>query len=387
MTDVISQAVQSNHDSLIALRRHLHAMPEVAFQEIKTAALIAEKMRALGFAVETGIGKTGVVAVLEGDQPGPALMIRADIDGLPVDEATGLEFASTNGAMHACGHDGHIAVLVTAAEILATMKSQLAGKVIFLFQPAEETISGAQAMIDDGVLDKYPPDRTIGLHIMNVLPVGTIATNRGPLMSGGIRFAITIEGPGGHAGWPHETVDPVVIGSQIVLGLQTVVSRETSPMTPGVLTIGSFISDSKAGNVITEKVELQGSVRAFELDQLEQMYGAIERIAMGIGEAGRAKVVVTEQQSIRPTINDPEVAEWLGGIAEQIVGDGAAEVEPVTGGEDMSEFLHRVPGAFFFVGGATPGAEVHHSPKFDIDERSLPIGVELFVRAAVDYLS
>jgi len=387
MNDAISTAVHDKTQELIALRRHLHAMPEVAFQETATAALIAERMNALGLPTETGIGKTGVVAVLEGARPGPTLMIRADIDGLPVDEETGLEFASTNGAMHACGHDGHTSILITAAEILVGMKDQLAGKVMFLFQPAEETISGAAAMISDGVLDRYKPNRTIGLHIMNVLPVGTIATNSGPLMSGGIRFAIAIEGPGGHAGWPHKTIDPVVIGSQIVMALQTVVSREISPMTPGVLTIGSFTTDSPAGNIISKKAVLQGSVRAFDVEELDRMYAAIQRIAAGVGEAGRAQITVTEQQRIRPTVNDPDVADWLSGIAEQIVGDGAAEVEPVTGGEDMSEFLHRIPGAFFFVGGETEGAEVHHSPKFDIDEKSLPTGVELFVRATADYLS
>ncbi len=387
MNDAISQAVHEKTEELVALRRHLHAMPETAFEETATAELIAERMNALGLPTETGIGKTGVVAVLEGARSGPTLMIRADIDGLPVDEETGLEFASTNGAMHACGHDGHTSILITAAEILVGMKDQLAGKVVFLFQPAEETISGAAAMIDDGVLDRYQADRTIGLHIINVLPLGTIATNRGPLMSGGIRFEIAIEGPGGHAGWPHETIDPVVVGSQIVMALQTVVSRETSPMIPGVLTIGSFKTDSPAGNIISKKAELQGSVRAFDVPELNRMYEAIQRIATGVGEAGRAKITVTEQQRIRPTVNDVDVADWLAGIAEQVVGEGAAEIEPVTGGEDMSEFLHRIPGAFFFVGGATEGTEVHHSPKFDFDEKALPTGVELFVRATADYLS
>jgi amidohydrolase len=387
MNDAISKAVQDKTGALIALRRQLHSMPELAFQETETAALIAEKMNTLGLTTQTGIGKTGVVAVLEGARPGPTLMIRADIDGLPVDEDTGLEFASTNGVMHACGHDGHTSILITTAEILAGMKDHLAGKVMFLFQPAEEIIAGAKAMIDDGVLDHYQPDRTIGLHIMNILPVGKIATNRGPLMSGGIRFSITIEGPGGHAGLPNETVDPVVIGSQIVLALQTVVSREISPMRPGVLTIGSFISDSAVGNVISKKVELLGSVRAFDPEQLDEMFAAIQRLATGVGEAGRASITVTEQHRVRPTVNNADVAEWFAGIAEHIVGEGAAEVEPMTGGEDMSEFLHRVPGAFFLVGGETEGTEYHHSPKFDFDEKSLAVGVELFVRATADYLS
>jgi len=387
MNDPISQAVHEKTEDLIALRRHLHAMPELAFEETATAELIAEQMNALGLPTETGIGKTGVVAVLEGARPGPTLMIRADIDGLPVDEETGLEFASTNGAMHACGHDGHTSILITAAEILVDMKDQLAGKVVFLFQPAEETISGAKAMIDDAVLDRHNPDRTIGLHIMNNLPVGKIATNRGPLMSGGIRFSIAIEGPGGHAGFPNETVDPVVIGSQIILALQTVVSREISPMAPGLLTVGSFISDSTAGNVISKKVELQGTVRAFDPEQLDEMFAAIQRLAIGVGEAARATITITQQHQTRPTVNNADVAEWFAGIAEQIVGEGAAETEPMTGGEDMSEFLNRVPGAFFFVGGETEGTEFHHSPKFDFDEKSLPIGVELFVRATADYLS
>jgi amidohydrolase len=387
MNDAISQAIRDKTAGMVELRRKLHAMPELAFQETATAEIIANRMNALGLATQTGIGKTGLVAVLEGDQPGPTLMIRADIDGLPVVEQTGLDFASTNGAMHACGHDGHVAMLITAAEILAGMKSQLKGKVAFLFQPAEETISGAQAMIDDGVLDQYKPDRTIGVHIINIYPAGHVITNHGPLMSGGIRFQISINGPGGHAGFPNLTVDPVVVGSQIVLALQTVISREISPIEPGVITIGRFATDSKAGNIISKEVILEGSARAFDTDVLEEIFDAVKRIAKGIGEAGRMEVEVTEQHRNRPTINNPEVAKWLHGIAETIVGDDAHEADPMTGGEDMSEFLHRVPGAYFFIGGEVEGAGIHHSPTFDFDEISLPIGAELFVRSTLDYLS
>ena len=362
-------------------------MPETAFEENATAELITERMAALGLATRTGVGKTGVVALLEGDAPGPTLMIRSDIDGLPVAEETGLEFASTNGAMHGCGHDGHTAILITAAEILATMKPSLKGKVMFLFQPAEETISGAKAMIEDGVLRDYKPDRAIGLHIINAIPVGQIATNPGPLFSGGIRFKISIRGVPGHAGMPHKAVDSVVIGSQIVLGLQTIVSREISPSDPGVITIGRFDAGSKAGNVISGETVLEGTARAFDEAVLDSMFNAIKRVATGIGEAGRASVEVVEQHRIRATVNDPSVAEWLGEIAHSIVGDGAAEIEPLTGGEDMSEFLHEIPGAYFLVGGEMEGAGMHHSPTFNFDEQCMPTGVELFVRAALDFLS
>ncbi len=390
MTDSVSALVREKTPGLVALRRQLHAVPETAFEETATAKIITDRMEALGLPTRTGIGKTGVVALLEGDvagpTQGPTLLIRADFDGLPVSEETGLAFASRNGSMHACGHDGHTAILTTAAEILVEMKSSLNGRVMFLFQPAEETISGAKAMIADGVLEQYKPDRAIGLHIMNTIPLGQIATNSGPLMSGGIRFKISITGVPGHAGMPHLAVDSVVIGSQIVLGLQTIVSREISPNDPGVITIGRFDSGSRAGNVIAGETILEGSARAFDPAVLQTIFDAIKRVAAGIGEAGRATVEVTEQHRIRPTINDPVVAEWLGGIARSIVGDGAADVEPITGGEDMSEFLHAVPGAFFLVGGAVEGAGAHHSPTFDFDERCMPAGVELFVRAALDYL-
>lgn len=386
MTDPLSDLVREKTPGLVAVRRQLHAMPETAFEETATAKIIADRMEALGLPTKTGIGKTGVVALLEGDGPGPTLLIRADFDGLPVAEETGLEFASTNGNMHACGHDGHTAILITAAEILAGMKSSLNGRVMFLFQPAEETISGAKAMIADGVLDEFQPDRAIGLHIMNIIPLGQIATNRGPVYSGGIRFKVVISGVPGHAGFPHDAVDSVVIGSQIVLGLQTIVSREISPSDPGVITIGRFDSGSNAGNVIAGETILEGSARAFDPVLLQSMFESIKRVATGIGEAGRATVEVTELHRVRPTVNDPAVAEWLGGIAGSIIGEGAAELEPITGGEDMSEFLHAVPGAFFLLGGAVEGAGMHHSPTFDFDERCLPMGVELFVRAVLDYL-
>lgn len=387
MNDAISDAIRQKTPAMVALRRQLHASPELAFRETETAALIAERMNALGLSVQTGVGKTGVVAVLEGDGPGPTLLIRADIDGLPVVEETGLEFASTNGAMHACGHDGHTAILITAAEILTAMKSELKGRVVFVFQPAEEIISGAMAMIEDGVLDEHRPDRAIGLHIMGIADVGEVFVNRGTVFAGGGRFKIVISGPGGHAGMPHLTVDPVVIGSQIVLALQTIVSREIAPNEASVVTIGRFATGSEAGNIIAEEVVLEGSARAFSPDILTQILEAIERVATGIGETGRAKVEITHQHAVRPTVNDAEVAEWLSGIARTIVGDGPTELEPITGGEDMSEFLHRVPGCFALVGGAVEGAGSHHSPTFNFDEKALPIGAELFVRAAVDYLS
>jgi len=392
--DSISDLVAARSAQIIETRRFFHGIPELGFEENKTGQAIADRLTAAGLAVETGIGKTGLVAVLEGAKPGPRLMIRADIDGLPVDELTGLDFASTNGRMHACGHDGHITMTLTAAEILAGIKDQLAGTLIFVFQPAEEVVMGALAMIDDGLFEKYPADRVIGTHLWNQIPTGTIGVNRATVFASADQFRLTVHGKGGHGAMPHKTIDPVAAIAEIITTAQTVVSREVPPNDMGVVTFGQ-IHGGSAPNVIADSVTVEGTVRAYTAETRILIMQSLERISSNVAAAMRATTSFERIHGAPPVINDPEVAAWVTQQASLVVGEGnAKEWEPVSVGDDMAEFNDRVPGVYFLLGAAHDDARVaelgiegHHNAKFDWNEDCLPIGVEVFVRSAVDYLS
>ncbi len=392
--DTISDLIAARSAQIIETRRFFHGIPELGFEENETGKAIADRLTAAGLVVETGIGKTGLVAVLEGAKPGPRLMIRADIDGLPVDELTGLDFASTNGRMHACGHDGHITMAVTAAEILVGMKDQLAGTLIFVFQPAEEVVMGALAMIDDGLFEKYPADRVIGTHLWNQIPTGMIGVNRATVFASADQFRLTVHGKGGHGAMPHKTIDPVAAIAEIITTAQTVVSREVPPNDMGVLTFGQ-IHGGSAPNVIADSVTVEGTVRAYTAETRILIMQSLERIASNVAAAMRASTSFERIHGAPPVINDPEVAAWVTRQASLVVGEGnAKEWEPVSVGDDMAEFNDRVPGVYFLLGAAHDDARVaergiegHHNAKFDWNEDCLPLGIEVFVRSAVDYLS
>jgi amidohydrolase len=392
--DVISDLVAARSAQIIETRRFFHGIPELGFEENETGQAITDRLTAAGLAVERGIGKTGLVAVLEGAKPGPRLMIRADIDGLPVDELTGLDFASTNGRMHACGHDGHITMAVTAAEILAGMKDQLAGTLIFVFQPAEEVVMGALAMIDDGLFEKYPADRVIGTHLWNQIPTGMIGVNRATVFASADQFRLTVHGKGGHGAMPHKTIDPVAAIAEIITTAQTVVSREVPPNDMGVVTFGQ-IHGGSAPNVIADSVTVEGTVRAYTAETRILILQSLERISSNVAAAMRATTSFERIHGAPPVINDPEVAAWVTQQASLVVGEGnAKEWEPVSVGDDMAEFNDRVPGVYFLLGAAHDDARVaergiegHHNAKFDWNEDCLPLGIEVFVRSAVDYLS
>ena len=394
MPDAISDLVAARGTEIIETRRYFHGIPELGFEENETAKAIADRLTAVGLEVETGIGKTGLVGVLKGAKEGPTLMIRADIDGLPVDELTGLDFASTNGRMHACGHDGHITMAITAAEILAGMKDQLAGTLIFAFQPAEEIVMGALAMIDDGFFEKYPADRVIGTHLWNPIPTGIVGVNRATVFASADQFRLTVHGKGGHGAMPHTTVDPVAAIAEIISTAQTVVSREVPPNDMGVLTFGQ-IHGGTAPNVIADSVTVEGTIRAYTPEIRDKILGSLERIATNVASAMRASTSFERIHGAPPVINDPEVANWVTAQASLVVGEGnAREWEPVSVGDDMAEFNNRVPGVYFLLGAAHDDATVaersiegHHNAKFDWNEDCLPIGVEVFVRSAVDFLS
>lgn len=394
MPDEISDLVVARKSEMIATRRYFHTFPELGFQENETATAIAERLKAAGLEVETGIGQTGLVGVLKGAKDGPTLMIRADIDGLPVEELTGLEFASKNGRMHACGHDGHITMAVTAAEILAGMRDRLAGTVVFVFQPAEEVVQGALAMIVDGLFDRYPADRVIGTHLWNQIPTGIIGVNRATVFASADQFRLVVTGKGGHGAMPHMTIDPVAAMAEIITTAQTVVSREIPPNDMGVLTFGQ-IHGGTAPNVIADNVTVEGTVRAYTPETRTRIMESLERIAGNVAAAMRATTSFERIHGTPPTINDPEVASWVTRQASMVVGEGnAREWEPISVGDDMAEFINCVPGTYFLLGAAHDDATVaarsvegHHNARFDWNEDCLPIGTEVFVRAAVDFLA
>ena len=387
MNENISDSITDLVPYLVSTRRKYHAMPELSFQENATAAAIAAELQSLGLEVNTGIGKTGLTAAIDGASDGPTLMVRADIDGLPLDEDTGLDFASTNGAMHACGHDGHIAVALGTAKVLAAMKDRLRGRVVFAFQPAEEIASGALAMLEDGLFDDGPPDRVIGTHIWNQAPAGSVAVNRGTVFASADMFKVTVNGRGGHGALPHLAVDPVMASAQIITTAQTIVSREIQPNEMGVVTFGRIDGGTRP-NVIANSVTVEGTFRAYRPETRDAIRSALARISSGVAETMRATADFEVMFGAPPVINNPEVADQVARCAMQVVGeDAVGEAPPVSLGDDVSEFLVRAPGCYFLLGGAKQGAEPHHNPRFDFDESCLPVGTEVMVRSALDYLS
>ena len=371
---------------LVATRRDVHAHPELGFEETRTAALAAARLRSLGYEVTTGVGKTGVVALKAG-RDGRCVLLRADMDALPVEEANSVPYRSTHaGKMHACGHDGHVAIGLEVARRLAGLR--LPGSVKFVFQPAEEASNGAQAMIADGVLDAPQVDAAFGIHLWNELPVGTVGIMPGAIMASVDQFEIEIHGRGGHAAAPHQTIDSVLIAAHVVTGLQSLVSRRRNPLEEGVISV-TEVHAGRAFNVIPARADLRGTVRTFGGKFWEDAPRLVEDTAQGIAAAFGARAEVRYNRLSAPLINDERLAGLMRDAAVEVV--GAANVKHgvrTMGGEDMSFFLDRVPGCFAFVGSAPKSgtASPHHSPTFDIDEESLVIGAELLSTTALRYL-
>ncbi|TVR18642.1 MAG: amidohydrolase [Anaerolineaceae bacterium] len=372
------------------MRRDLHRHPEIAFQEVRTAAIIAEKLSGLGFEVQTGVGKTGVVAVLEGAADGRTVLWRADMDALPVQEENQTDYVSTvSGRMHACGHDGHVSIALGIARLLAEHRDSLKGRVKFVFQPAEEIVAGAQAMIADGVLDAPRPDVSLGLHLWNELPVGTVGVTDGAVMAASSNLIIRISGKGGHAAMPHRTADPVVCAAQIISALQTIVSRNVDPAQTAVVSI-TQLKGSNADNIIPECVELGGSLRAYSLDIRDHSARRIHEIAESISQAMGCTAEVKLRHGTIPVINSAEVTAQLRETFAEVVGASAINTDFRTmASEDMSFFMDGIPGAYFFVGSANSAKGLdypHHHARFDIDEESLALGVALGAAAIGSYL-
>ncbi len=390
MPDFRSEA-QALMDRLVAWRRDLHRHPELAFEERRTAALVADHLGRVGYQVRTGVGKTGVVGLLEGARPGKTMLLRFDMDALPIEEANETEYASqVPGKMHACGHDGHTAIGLGVAALLARHRDALSGRVKLVFQPAEEMTGGARAMVADGVLENPAPDVALGLHLWNSLPVGRAIVQAGPLMAAATHFKLTIHGRGGHGAMPHETVDALVTAAHAVTALQTIVSRNVNPTETAVLSVGTFHA-GHAFNIIADRAELSGTIRAFDDQIMAQVKERLHQVMAGVAQAFGATFELALEHAAPAVVNDPVVASLVARAARRMLGDASvSSTIPVMVSEDMAEFLNRVPGCFFFLGSMNPERGLdhpHHHPCFDFDEAALPLGVAILVEATTTYLS
>jgi len=373
--------------SLVATRRDIHQHPELGFEETRTAALVAERLRKLDYHVTPGVGKTGVVGLKKKD--GRCVLLRADMDALPVEEANAVPYRSkAPGKMHACGHDGHVAIGLEVARRLAPL--ELGGSVKFAFQPAEEASNGAQAMIGDGVLEAPRVNAAFGIHLWNDLPVGTVGVMAGPVMASVDQFEIAILGRGGHAAAPHQTIDPVLVAAHVITALQSLVSRRRDPLSEAVVSV-TEVHAGRAFNVIPDRADLRGTVRTFGGHFFEDAPRLVEDTAQGVASAFGAHVNVNYRRLSAPLINNEELSRLMRDVAADLIGaDNVRQGVRTMGGEDMAFFLEKVPGCFAFVGSAprTGGrASPHHSPTFDIDEESLVIAAELLTQTAIRYLS
>jgi amidohydrolase len=378
-------------DNVLAARRRLHQYPELSFQEQETAAFVAERLRALGYEPRTGVGGHGVVAVLRGERPGRTVGLRADMDALPLNELSDLPFKSSRpGIMHACGHDAHTAMLLGAAEALAPLKRELAGNVVFLFQPAEELPpGGAQAMIADGALDDPKVDCVFGLHQGSNFDVGSFAFAPGPRQASTDTFRVAITGPGGHAAMPHFSVDVIAAAAAAVTAIHQIVSRRISAIQPAVITIGQIHGGTKE-NIIPERVEMAGTVRVFQESLRATVRDRIREAAEGAAAIFGAQASVEYEFGYPSVVNDAAMTEIARRAAAKVVGEQRVYVpEPIMPAEDFSYFLQKAPGAFGSIGVGTPGSFQRgfaHSPTFFLDEAALPFGVAYYVALVTDLL-
>jgi amidohydrolase len=370
------------------LRRDLHQHPELGFEEVRTATIVANELKKLGFEVRTGVAKTGVVALLEGSKPGPVLLLRFDMDALPINEETNAVYASQSpGKMHACGHDGHVAVGLTVARLLSGYRNQLQGTIKFVFQPAEECLGGADRMIAEGILDAPVPERALGMHVWNDKPAGWWGIAPGPIMAGADIFTVRITGTGGHGAAPHLTNDPVIAAAQVITALQSIVSRNVAPLQSAVVSVTRVIG-GEAFNVIPSSVELKGTIRTFEETVhkivAERFHQTVNGVAAALG--CRAEV---DLQTITPAlVNDAQVVRQLYSLGAELMPSEQIDSSFQTmGSEDMAFILQKVPGCFIMVGSANSEKGLsysHHHPRFDFDESILPKAAAFVASAAVD---
>ena len=402
----ISQLAAAEQAKVVGWRRDLHEHPELGNEENRTAALIAAQLKALGMEVQTGVGRTGVVGLLKGGKPGPVVALRADMDGLPITESTGLPFASTVkttylgqpvGVMHACGHDTHVAMLLGAAEVLSQLKKDLPGTVKFIFQPAEEgslpgVVGGAKLMVQEGVLENPKVDAIFGLHIWASAPVGQLQYRPRGEMASSDRFTVKVIGKGAHGAKPWSSIDPVVTAAEIITALQTIVSRQVDlTQDAAVVTVGTVQAGVRY-NIIPPDATLSGTIRAFSPETQQRIWAAIKRTAEGIAAANGATAEVGIEPYVPVTFNDPALTARMLPTLQNVAGTkNVVEIKAVTGAEDFACYQEKIPGLFVFLGGTTPGTDFstvadHHTAGFKVDESAFPLGVKTLATLAVDYL-
>lgn len=372
---------------LTEIRRDIHAHPELAFQETRTAGIVAAELTRLGIPHRTGVGRTGVVGIIEGGLPGPTLALRADMDALPIAEETGLPYASTApGLMHACGHDIHTVTLLGAAEVLKGLAPQLSGRVVLLFQPAEETLEGAAAMIADGAADGL--DMAVGFHNHPDMPVGRFGFVRGPCLAASDLFDLELRGKSGHAAHPYAAVDPIVAAAHFVTQAQTVVSREVPPLQPAVVTVAQS-SGGTTYNIIPERVQLKGTVRTLHAEARDIAEAALRRLLAGIETGMRVTATLRYRRMISALVNDDKVLDpAVAALTGQFGAAAVKEGEPSMGSEDFAAFAERVPAFQLQIGSSAPGRDDRlHNSDYQPDEGCIPAGVEALSRIALDLLS
>lgn len=390
MAKEILEKARALTDWLVNFRRDLHQHPELGMEEVRTAGLVADRLRALGVEVRTGVGGTGVVGLIRGARPGPTIALRADMDALPIQDQKQVPYASqVPGKMHACGHDGHTTMLLGAATLLAGMKEELRGNVKFLFQPAEEGPGGAIPMIEAGALEDPRVDAVVGLHLHNDLPVGQIGIRYGTTNASTDSFEIKILGEGGHGAYPHGAVDAVVVAAQVVMGLQTLVSRETDPLDSVVLTVGT-INGGYRHNVIADQVVMTGTIRTLDPKTREAMPQRMERVLQGITQAGRARYELKINPGYASVFNEERITRLVEETGRELLGAENVVLipRPSMGGEDFAYFAQRVPGCFFRLGSRNEEKGIvfpGHHPKYDFDEGALPIGVGMLVQTVLHF--
>ena len=401
--DPIDKAISKNLNTIIDLRHQIHQYPELGNREFKTAKLVAEHLRSLGIEVETDIAYTGVVGVLKGNKPGPVVAVRADMDALPVTEETDLPFKSTVkttyldkevGVMHACGHDIHTSVQLGVASVLASMKRSLPGTVKFIFQPAEEgpppgEEGGAELMLKEGVFDNPKPSAVFGLHTHAALAVGELGLTIGPAMAAVDQFIITIKGKQSHGAYPHKSVDPIIMATEVVTAFQTIRSRSLSPLEPSVVTVG-IIRGGERFNIIPEEVHLEGTVRTYDPEVQDMVEKRMNEILKGITLAYGGSFELNYERGTPATINNPELCKQMIPTLERVVGkDNLKMMDPVMGGEDFALFANEVPGIYYRLGVVKPGTTSGwiHTPTFRADDSSLEVGIRAMSNLVLDYLT
>jgi carboxypeptidase Ss1 len=388
--DVLGEARRIEPE-ILKNRRALHQHPELAYHEVETAKMVAEKLESYGIVVKRGLGGTGVLGTLKGGKPGRVVALRADMDGLPVQEQSDVEFRSkADGVMHACGHDTHVAMLLGAARILAENRSELRGTVKFLFQPAEEHggRGGAMPMIEEGVMKNPTVDYVFGLHISSTRKSGEIGVREGAMMAAPDTFKVKIVGRGGHGSAPHQTIDPVYVAAHVILALQGVSSRMINPVRPFVISVGSVHSGTKE-NIIPDVAMLEGTIRTMDEGTRKLAKKKVEQVAKGVCKTfGATAVVEFEADAYPVTINDPKSTQKAARVLKRIPGIKIVNNEPVLGGEDFSRFLQKAPGTFYFLGTGNPAkgcVHPNHSSRFKVDEDVLKLGAASLALLAFEF--